>query len=121
MIKMVALLSRRPDLTFEQFRTYYEERHVPLIRELNPLMAEYRRNYVDVATASKGGIKAAAGSWAPDFDVITEVVFDSRETFEQARALLTSPESAKRIGEDELNFLDRDNKRIFLVEECSES
>lgn len=117
MIKMVALLSRKPGLTLEEFRTYYEERHVPLIAELNPFMADYRRSYVDFATASKGGISAAVGSWAPDFDVLTEIWFEDRETFDKARAALTQPDSAARIGRDEENFLDRDNKRIFLVEE----
>lgn len=117
MIKLVALLSRKPGTSFEDFVSYYETNHVPLIERLNTYMADYRRSYVDVATAVKGGIASGPGIWAPDFDVITEVWFADRQTFEKARAALTSPEAARLIAEDEAKFLDRDAKRLFLTEE----
>lgn len=116
MIKLVALLSRKPGLSLEEFRAYYENHHAPLICEINRWMSDYRRSYINFATVS-GGMTAAATSWQPDFDAITEVWFKDRDTFEQARAALTSPANAARIAEDEGRFLDRERKRIFLVDE----
>lgn len=117
-VKLVALLSRKPGMSLEDFKAYYEGTHVPLICEINPYMADYRRTYVDASTAVKGGIASAPNDWAPDFDAIAEIWFKDRETFDKARAAMTTPESAARIGADEENFLDRSQKRMFLNEEC---
>lgn len=116
MTKLIAMLVRKPGMSFEDFRAYYEERHVPLIQELNPWMSDYRRSYVDFSTVT-GGMTAAT-DWQPDFDVITEVWFRDRETFEKSKAALTVPETAERIAADEARFLDRGRKRMFLADEC---
>ena len=115
MTKFIALLSRKPGMSFEDFKTYYEEKHVPLICELNPWMSDYRRNYIDLASIS-GGMNASI-EWLPDFDVITEIWFESREAFDKGRTALTAPAAALRIANDEANFLDRSRKRMFFVDE----
>lgn len=116
MIKFVAILARREGMSHEDFRAYYEERHVPLIRELNPWMRDYRRSYVDFATVS-GGMTMTT-DWKPDFDVITEIWFDDREAFEKGKTAMTAPEAAERIAQDEARFIDRSRKRMFFVDEC---
>ncbi|WP_156112205.1 EthD domain-containing protein, partial [Prescottella defluvii] len=63
MIKAVALLARKPDLSHDEFVAYYENNHAKLIRRLLPQIREYRRNYLDRDT----GI-GADGVGPPDFD-----------------------------------------------------
>ena len=117
LIKMVALLSRKPGLTDEALRTHYEEVHVPLILSLvGPHLAAYRRNFVDHSTAS-GGANMARGELQLDFDIITETVYADQSDFDNAMAVFRDPGNARRVREDEENFLDRHAKRVFLVDE----
>ena len=46
MIKIMLLVSRRPDVSREEFRRYYEEHHAPLAATRLPFLVRYVRNYV---------------------------------------------------------------------------
>ena len=70
MLKVIALLKRKPGLSMEDFMHYYETRHAPLMTRLQqPEMIGYRRNFVQV----DGGI--FSDGERPWFDVITELYF----------------------------------------------
>lgn len=116
MIKLIALLTRKPGTTPEEFREYYETRHVPLIEQLNPWMAGYSRDYIIPGTSIKGNLADGPNDWAPGYDVVTSVLFATQDDFDKARAALTRPENAQRIAADEENFLDRKAKMIFLAD-----
>lgn len=115
MIRLVALLSRKPGTTPEEFRDYYETRHVPLIEEINPYMAGYTRDYVIPGTSVKGNLADGPNDWAPDYDVVTLVLFKDQADFDKARAEFAKPENSSRIAVDEEKFLDRSTKRIFMT------
>ncbi|MEV0692555.1 EthD domain-containing protein [Streptomyces sp. NPDC050388] len=120
MIKLVAVLSRKPGLSVEEFRTHYEQVHAPLILSLvGPHLMDYRRNYVDHATAS-GGVNSAPGQDLLDFDVITDMWYADRACFDRAMEVFRDPGHAARVRADELTFMDRDKKRVFLVDEVGE-
>lgn len=112
MIKAIALLKARAGLPHHDFVDYYETRHVPLIRGLLPEVLDYRRNYLRFE-----GAVISEGASSPDFDVITEMRFADRASFERMMALATRADVAQRIAEDEEHFLDRSRTRMFLVEE----
>lgn len=116
MIRLVALLSRKPGMSPEDFRAYYETRHVPLIEEINPYMAVYTRDYVIPGTSVKGNLADGPNDWAPDYDVVTLVLFKDQADFDKARAAFARPENSARIAADEENFLDRSAKRIFMTD-----
>lgn len=111
MIKAVALLARKPDLSHDEFVAYYENNHAKLIRRLLPQIREYRRNYLD----RDSGI-GADGAAAPDFDVISEFVFDDRAGYDAMLATHAQPEVAAAIEADEENFLDRSRTRMYVVD-----
>ena len=111
MIKAVALLARKPELTHAEFVDYYESRHSKLIRSLMPQIVEYRRNYLD-----RDSVRRPDGADEPDFDVITELVFADRAGYDAMLAAHSRPEVAKAIAADEENFLDRSRTRMYLVE-----
>jgi hypothetical protein len=104
---MIGLFTRRPDLSFEEFVTYYEEHHVPLIRRVLPRFDGYSRNYVsDPADRQKLG-----------YDVFTEARFDTAEAFENVLRTMAEPEVAEAIATDEERFMDRARSQSFQVDQ----
>ena len=114
MIKCIALLKRRPDISHAEFVDYYENNHAVLMASLFPEFVKYHRNYVDRAGAY---IYPQAGPL--DFDVVTELWFEDRAAYDKSMATAADPEIAKRIAEDEENLFDRGYTRMFIVDEKS--
>ena len=113
-LKVIAMLRKRADISREEFIRYYNEKHAPLIVSLLPGIVEYRRNFTvfDNAFVNDGA--------APfDFDVLTEIRFRDRATYDAAMVVAADPAVAQRIADDEENFLDRSGTRMFVVEEAS--
>lgn len=109
MLKVVTLIKRRPDLTREQFREYYENNHVPLINsKFGRYFLDYRRNYLI-------GDEAETGN--PDFDVVTECWMKDRETMEACFVVASDPANAAEVAADEEKFTDRSSIRIYVAEE----
>lgn len=110
MYTVMTFLTRRADLDPAAFADYYENRHVPLIRELVGLPPVYKRRYLraEAALAPENG--------AIGFDAVTEVGFPDRAAFLAWMAAVTAPEVAERIAADEAVFLDRSKMRPYVVE-----
>lgn len=124
MFKVIAFMNRKAGLTRQQFIDYYENNHQKLAREILPPITDYRRNYpvYDDPLNFAGAFvdesnDAAADNAAQNYDVITEMSFKDRNDFEQFLGALRDPEIARRIMEDEDNFLDRDSTRLVVVDE----
>ena len=75
-MKVVALLTRRPGITHEDFVEHYESVHAPLILRSFPQIMAYRRNFVD-----RSEIIGAVGVEEPAFDVITEMWFEDHASY----------------------------------------
>ena len=110
MIKMVALIKRKPELTPEQFRDYYEAHHAPMALRLLPMLARYERNFV-----RRDG--SPEGDAFPEFDVVTQIWFKDQTAYDAFRARLAEPEVLAEVRADEAKFLISDWTRSFLVEE----
>lgn len=112
--KVIALLVRKPGLTRAEFRQYYETRHVPLIRaSFADHLVEYRRNFIEPEGAILGDAAAPA-----DFDVVTEIWFRDRASYDAMLAMHAQTDVGRRIAADEANFLDVTRTRFFHVEEA---
>jgi uncharacterized protein (TIGR02118 family) len=105
-IKVIVMIRKRPDITTEQFRHHYETVHAPLVDELLPYYATYRRNYVD------GPVR---GRSEPECDVFTELEFATASHYEGWLAALARPDVLARIRADEANFLDSGATRMWAV------
>lgn len=106
MIKMMLLLVRKPGMSFEEFRDYYENRHVPLASSYDQPLVRYQRNYISGRMAEVVG-----------YDCISEVWYDLDGQWSDHRDRIVSPEMSEIIARDEANFLDRSAMRVFVVEE----
>ena len=117
MYKCLILMKKKTSLSRAEFIDYYENKHVPLMRELAPTREIYRRNYIvfDDPMFDIDGRSGAADPIA--FDVITESIFATREGAEAAKnAALASPENLKRVKADEANFIEQGSVRMYVVE-----
>lgn len=113
MFKAVFLLKRKPGTTMEEFRAYYETSHRLLGERVLPTAERYFRRYLTPFSPDPG-----APAQEQEFDVITEIWFKDRATFDAAMASLGDPSTAQEIMEDEARFMDRSRIRLFTVEEC---
>lgn len=107
MIKMIFTMKRKAGLSREEFRDYYETRHVPFISALLPAPQSYRRNYLTGEEA--------------DFDVITEIVYASPAAAEAAQEAMARPEVGAAIQADEAHFIAPGTVRLYPVETCEAS
>lgn len=96
--KVVVFIKKLPHVSMDEFIRYYEDRHVPLVNELLPFYALYRRNYLETALYPEGVAK--------DFDVVTELGFADEDHYQAWLTALSDPDVIARIREDEANFLD---------------
>ena len=112
MFKSLTFLKRRPGMTLEEFRQYYEERHAPLGVAVMPQARRYFRRYVaPIAYPTTGDASE------PEFDVVTEVWCDDRESYDALLAHISKPEIMDLIVEDEEKLFDRSKTRLLYVEE----
>lgn len=111
MVKLVALLRRRPDLSHDDFLRYWRERHAPLLLGLPDFM-RYLKRYVHGRPV---GSFAADASGGEPFDGSAEMVFESLEDLGRAFAL---PCYLELVRPDEERFLDLARCAALVVEEC---
>ncbi len=93
--KAVILLSRRDDMTAEDFRHWWLEEHAPLASQL-PGVRRITFNLVDDAT---------------DIDGVSELWFDSRDDFDAAYAT----DLGKAVAADSIAHV-RSRTRLFVSE-----
>jgi len=112
MFKLIALLKKKAGMSFEDFVEYYETTHAKLGVRVLPTAERYFRRYLSPFPAAESGERQET-----DYDVITEVWFKDRATFEAAMSDLSDPVIAEEIAQDEEQLFDRSRIRFFTVEE----
>lgn len=123
MIKLVALLRKRADITREQFIHHYETSHVPLIMSFfEPYVVEYTRTYLDHEhPLSFCGLYGSAEPFpGTTYDVVTTQVFRDQADLDAFYQAAARPGVGEAIAADEAKFLDsRYNQVIIMLEHQS--
>ncbi|MGW3483997.1 EthD domain-containing protein [Rhodococcus indonesiensis] len=112
MIKMLALIKRRPDLTHEEFCTYYEQKHAPLAARVIPddvtsVIRHYGQNHA---------LKLGSGTTEPHCDCVTEFEFDDLAGLERWTTWYMG-DGGRVLRDDEENFMDVGSRIILITEE----
>ena len=117
MIKVIGLLKRKPGMSPEAFRDYYETYHRVIGEKyLNGFAVKYMRRYLTpFADPITGSLPEQS------CDVVLEIWYPDRATFDRANESFARPEVADEIATDEEKLFDRVNNRFFFVEECESS
>lgn len=100
MVKLVYGITRKPDLSVEEFQRYWRDVHGPIAARIPGL-----RRYVQCHTLPQ----LYSGDTSPAYDGVAELWFDDLEALQAAMA---SPE-LQAAREDERNFID--HSRVFVV------
>jgi uncharacterized protein (TIGR02118 family) len=117
MIKFIYCVRRHPNVSSEEFRKYWLEKHGPYVRSFAKVLRA--RRYVQSHTVDSPLNRYAQqprGTKEP-YDGITEIWWDSADTL---LAALSTPEGQKAnqlLAEDEARFCDLPNSSVFFAEE----
>jgi uncharacterized protein (TIGR02118 family) len=106
MIKVIALLKRKPGLTHEEFSKYWFEKHGPFARSIAPKEVLGRCMLQNHAIVLKGGGE-------PPYDAVGEIYFDDMAAIKKWRDWYNGPKG-KPLRDDEENFLDI-SKRVLII------
>lgn len=117
MYKILAFLTKRADMSTDDFIDYYENHHVPLVVSLSgdTLPILYKRRYTRRGSGNE--IRTAVVGPQIDFDVVTEMGFVDRAAYEAWWKEMTSEGVREKLVEDEGRFSDEGRTRIVVVEE----
>jgi len=103
MIKLVYCITRRGDLSPDEFLRYWRDVHGPIGAKIPGVKRLVQSRAVDVPGDPRRG----------DFDGMVELWFDSIEALLRAR----SSEEWRKSTEDEVNFIDHSKVAYFVTEE----
>lgn len=116
MYKLISLVKRKPGLTKQQFKEYYENHHTKLGEKfLPPYCVKYSRRYLDpIVSPMKPDNEPG-----PDFDCQVDLWFIDEANYRAFEASVASapPEEIANIVADEENFCDRAQTVRYVVDE----
>ncbi len=110
--KILIFLKRRPGMSVEDFRRYYEEVHVPLCLKYMGGVSRYLRRFIDPLPNPESG---ESGDLA--YDVITELWFEDEAVFRATVEYMSTSSMSEEVIEDERNLFDRARTRIATLVE----
>lgn len=107
-VQVVLCITRRPDITHEQFREHYENSHAPLaMSHMGHLVQDYKRYYahsrLPTIDEAANGITVAERT----YDAITVLTFANTADREEFFRIAMSPGIGEQFAEDEAKFMDR--------------
>jgi uncharacterized protein (TIGR02118 family) len=111
MIKVVALIRRNPNLSPQEFRDYWQNVHVPLVKRCLPGLTKYTGSF----PANVPGI--VAPGMDADVDLIVELGFPDRETM---NANMNGPQFlSEERARSSATLMDLHNTRAVVMEEIN--
>lgn len=113
MIRLIFLLRRKPDLSFDAFQRYWREEHGPLVASFAQKLNMLR--YVQVHSVSgslDGQPYGTRGQMEPGYDGVAEVWWESEEAFSSGDGAL-----GRRLVDDEREFIDLARSPLWLAHE----
>ncbi|HTO01115.1 MAG TPA: EthD domain-containing protein [Microthrixaceae bacterium] len=108
MVKLIAVLRRNPELSFEEFVTHWRDNHGPLIRD-EPSLARHMVRYEQHVRHRPEAI-----SGTEDVDGVAIQWFNSIDDFV---GFISEPKYAELIAPDEKRFLDMSRIEFVITEE----
>ena len=110
--KILMFMKRRPGMSLEAFRDYYENHHAPLCEKYTSGVNRYIRRYLTAHPNPETGANEEL-----QFDVITELWFDDEDIFRGTVEYLSSTIMSDEVVEDEKQLFDRTRTRMATVVE----
>ncbi|MBD62940.1 MAG: hypothetical protein CMD68_02545 [Gammaproteobacteria bacterium] len=116
MPKLIALICKKPSISEQDFKSYYENNHVPLIKSLFSTLTGYKRTYLLESSMLNDTLPLESDGVPSQFNAITELTFDDDDGLIQFFERGTDHEVVEAIRKDEANFLDGEKTIMYRVE-----
>jgi uncharacterized protein (TIGR02118 family) len=117
MIKFVMCITRHPDMTRDEFKEYWINKHGPFfMANAGAMRAKKYVQSQTVDTPLNEGLRRSRGM-QPEYDGIAEVWFESEEELMEGMSSPEGEELSAALLEDEGNFIDHSKSSAFIVEE----
>lgn len=116
-IKLTFCLHRLPNLSREDFQTYWRDKHAPLVASHSDTLNIKR--YVQTHTlthAANAAIRETRGG-PEEYDGIAELWWESWESYAAATTKPGGAEAGAALLEDEKKFIDLSRSPLWLNEE----
>ncbi len=117
--KILLFMKRKPGMTMEAFKDYYENHHVPLALAnsggRDSGISRYMRRYLTPLPHAESGTNDEL-----PYDVISELWFDDEAVFRGTVKYLSTTVMNDSVVNDELNLFHRPSMRMAVVEECEQ-
>jgi hypothetical protein len=115
-------VTRKPSLTPSDFKKYWETKHIDLIKSIvgDKFPLTHTRHYIARPAEENGGWPAAVLVGAQEdftYDGFAELVFEDEKAFKSFFAVISEPEAAAKLAEDEERFAVREKTRAVVVGE----
>lgn len=110
--KILLFMKRKPGMSVEDFRDYYENNHVPLCAPYMEGINRYFRRYLEPQPHAESG----ACDDLP-YDVISEMWFENENNFNNTLGHITTTVMPDEVVQDEMKFFHRPTMRIATVVE----
>jgi uncharacterized protein (TIGR02118 family) len=111
--KILLLMKRKPGMSMEEFKDYYENRHVPLAMKYPSAATRYMRRYLQPQPHAESGTNEEL-----PYDVVSELWFDDEQAWKETVEYLSTTVMSDEVVNDEMNLFHRPTMRIATVEEC---
>ena len=111
--KILLFMKRRPGMSFEAFKDYYENHHAPLCAQYASGMSRYLRRFVTPHPNPETGATDEL-----QFDVITELWFEDEAVFRGTVKYLATSIMPDEVVADEKQLFDRTQTRMATIVEC---
>jgi hypothetical protein len=111
--KILLFMKRRPGMTFEAFKDYYENHHAPLCAKYASGVSRYVRRFLTPHRNPETGATEEL-----QFDVITELWFENEAVYRGTVEYLATSIMPDEVVADEKNLFDRAMTRMATVVEC---
>ncbi|OCL04255.1 hypothetical protein AOQ84DRAFT_122374 [Glonium stellatum] len=118
--------SRKPGLSPAAFRDHWENKHVPLVKSItgSHFPISHTRRYI--ARTEGGSSGGPANPETPavvlvgkqedfDYDGIAELTFSDESAFQTFFGIVSAPDAAAKISEDEDQFLDKSKLKAVVI------
>ena len=116
MPRLIALICKKPSISEEDFKSYYESNHAPLIESLFPTLTGYKRTYLLKSNMLNDTLPLESDGVPSQYNVITELTFDDEEGLYQFFELGKNEDVIEAIRNDEANFLDGEQTIMYRVD-----
>ena len=105
MPKLISLIKKKTHLSDEDFKSYYETYHAPLIQKLFPMLNDYKRTFLPSSQMLFGELTLQSVTDESTYDVITELWFNNDADLEAFITHASKAEILEAIRKDEANFM----------------